>query len=253
MKHINDWNTYLNEGVQVIDGKYHLDFSGDKDGDIMSLSFSDKRTSIRKMEGVPYSYYYAYEFDSQKDKDLLKAVKTLDDRIDPEKAKMMVNKAVIGLSSKHPLNQFDTIVYPKSSSVVLKEMASQADKKSGNATMIPDVFVKAGRSDIKFDMEKIQKLPESTRKQVMKVIDSIKTGDGEFKLKEIYSRYRKFVKDFIIFNSEEDRRTHNAIVGKKVLLIDDYRTTGTTLKEMMSQLAKLQPSEIVVFLMIKVV
>jgi hypothetical protein len=253
MKHLFNWNSYLFEGVSVDGDGYKFDFSGDKPGDIMSLSFSNKRTVTRKNSGVPYSYYYAYEFDSQNDKNLLKAVKMLDDRIDPEKAKLMVNKAVMGLNKNYQLNTFDTIVYPKSGSIVLKEMAKQANDKSGNALMVPDAFVKADRSDIKFDMEKIDKLPEKTKKQVLKMIDNIKNSDGEFKLKEIYARNRKFIKDFVIFNSEDDRRTHNAIAGKKVLLIDDYRTTGTTLKEMMSQLVKLGPSEIVVFLMIKVV
>jgi len=251
-KHLKTW-TEINEGISTDGTSYKLDFSGDKEGDIMSLKFSDKINPHRKMDGVTYSYYFAYEFDSALDKELLKSIKMLDDKIDPKEAEMFVNKAIIGLDHREKLRTFDTIVYPKSSSIVLGEVAKQANAKSGNAEMIPDIFVKASRDDISFDYEKINKLPDGTKKQVLGVIDKIKTGEGVFKLKEIYSRYRKFISDFLKFNSEEDRHTYNAITGKKVLLIDDYRTTGTSLKEMMSQLVKLQPSEIVVLILIKVV
>jgi len=251
-KHLKSWRE-INEGVSTDGTSYKLDFSGDKDGDIMSLNFSDKRNPHRKMEGVTYSYYFAYEFDSDLDSDLLKSVKMLDDKIEPNDAEMLVKKAIIGLDHRVKLNTFDTIVYPKSSSIVLTELAKQANAKAGNAEMIEDIFVKSTRDEIQFDYDKINKLPASTKKQVLGMIDKIKSDDGVFKLKEIYARYRKFIKNFLKFNSEEDRHTYNAISGKKVLLIDDYRTTGTSLKEMMTQHVKHQPSEIVVLILIKVV
>jgi len=251
MKHLTTYHLF--EGVTKQDDGFRFDFSGDKEGDIMSLKFPNKRMVKRTTDGVPYSYYFAYEFDSVQDKDLLKAIKSLDNSIDTDSIEMLVNKAVIGLDNAVKLNTFDTIVYPTSSSVILKEMGDKAHTKSGNTVLIPDAFVKAARTEINFDFEKINKLPESTKKQVLKMVDAVKSSDGEFKLKEIYARYRKFINDFIIFNSEDDRKVHNAIVGKKILLIDDYRTTGTTLKEMRNKLIELQPSEIVMFLMIKVI
>jgi hypothetical protein len=252
MRHMTDFDRFIGEGVELHGDRFVLDFSGDKEGDIMSLKFASGKSREMEKDGVRYSYYFAYEFDNKVNPKWLTTVKKLDG-IDEDQAKLMVSKAVMGFDKHHPLNKFDAIVYPKSSSVVLKKLTEQLGKKSGVAEMVPDAFVKAARSDIKFDYEAIDKLPDVTKKQVLKTIEKIKTDEGEFKLKTIFSRFRKFVKDFVVFKSAEDRHVHNLIVGKRVLLVDDYRTTGTTLKEMMNQLVKLQPEEIVVLILIKVV
>lgn len=259
MKHIRKYHEF-NEGISREGDSFKLDFSGDKDGDVMSLRLLNAKGKKMSKDNVKYEYYFAYRFDFNKDDkartetqpSLLKTIKKFDEVLPKDQVQLLVNKAVIGLDKDHKLSSFDSIIYPKSSSVILKELAAQCNKKSGNSEIIPDAFVKAARTEITFDEEKIKKLPDSTRKQVEKMIDHIRNDEGEFKLKEIYPRFRKFIKDFVKFNTEEDRRTYNLVTGKKVLLIDDYRTTGTTLKEMMSQLIKLQPAEIVVFILVRI-
>jgi orotate phosphoribosyltransferase-like protein len=58
-------------------------------------------------------------------------------------------------------------------------------------------------------------------------------------------------KDFLIFNQENDRRLYNAVEGKKIILVDDYRTSGTSSKEMLRQLIDLGAKEILIFNLIK--
>jgi orotate phosphoribosyltransferase-like protein len=41
------------------------------------------------------------------------------------------------------------------------------------------------------------------------------------------------------------------VEGQKVVLIDDYKTSGTTIKEMLRQLADAGAAEVVVFVLIK--
>lgn len=241
----------LFEGVRREGEVYKLDFSSDADGDIMSLKFSNKRRRKMKSGASVYEYYYAFEFDSE-DKNFLESLKLLDDRISPEEAKMLVNKAVMGFDHTFNAASYDTIVYPQSSSVILKKLATQLHNKAGNAYTIPDSFVKAARSEINFDYKKIETLQPDTKKEVERVIRKIKKDEGTFRIHTVWSKYRKFIQDFIIFNKDQDRKVFNSITGKKVILLDDYRTSGTTLREMMKSLLALKPEKITVFILVKV-
>jgi orotate phosphoribosyltransferase-like protein len=159
---------------------------------------------------------------------------------------------VIGIDEKYKLSSFDAIIYPRSSSKILTVFAEQLAKKSGVAELVPDAFVKASNDEIKFDWEKIENIKdERTKKSVMKVVDSIKNNKSEFKMKEVYPPYRKFVSEFLIFNNEDSRRVFNLIKGK-VLLVDDYRTSGTSLKQMMELLFKYSPDFLLSTILIKI-
>jgi hypoxanthine phosphoribosyltransferase len=250
MKRLLDFRTF--EGIKREGDVFKMNFSEDSEGDIMSLKFLD-RTPKRMQSGVTaYEYYYGYEFDSNVDKDFLASLKLMDEKISPNEAEMLVNKAVSGFDSSYSVSSYDTIVYPESSSKILKVLADKLYKKSGNSMKIPDIFVKSSRPEIKFDQEKIDGLPEKTKKEVTKVIDKIRNDEGTFKIHTVWGKYRKFIQEFMIFNKDQDRKVFNAITGKKVILVDDYRTSGTTLKEMLKSLFKLNPAEVTVFILINV-
>jgi hypoxanthine-guanine phosphoribosyltransferase len=71
-------------------------------------------------------------------------------------------------------------------------------------------------------------------------------------MKEIFAPYRKFISDFLIFNSEESRQIYNSVAGKRVLLVDDYRTSGTSLKQMLDILARYEPEYILAVILVKI-
>ncbi len=248
------YNEFLTEGVRLENGKYVFDFKEDKEGDIMSLKFSDTRSRKMKHEDTTYEYYSAYDISTKSDyKEFIHKLKLLDNTaIDSASIQLLVNKAVIGIDEKYKLSSFDAIIYPKSSSKILTVFAEQLAKKSGVAQLVPDAFVKASNDEIKFDWEKIEGITnEATKKSVMKVVDSIKNNKGEFKMKEVYPPYRKFVSEFLIFNNEDSRRIFN-LVKRRVLLVDDYRTSGTSLKQMMDLLFKYSPDFLLSTILIKI-
>lgn len=248
------YNEFLTEGVRLENGKFIFDFREDLEGDIMSLKFSDTRSRKMKREDTTYEYYSAYDISTKSDyKEFIHKLKLLDNTaIDENAIQLLVNKAVIGIDEKYKLSSFDAIIYPKSSSKILTVFAEQLAKKSGVAELVPDAFVKSSNEDIKFDWEKIQKISnEDTKKSVMKVVDSIKNNREEFKMKEVYPPYRKFVSEFLIFNNEDSRRVFNLVQGK-VLLVDDYRTSGTSLKQMMNLLFKYSPDFLLSTILIKI-
>jgi hypothetical protein len=248
---------YLREGVRQEGDTFVFDFTGDREGDIMSLDFSSGKSRKQKKGDTTYEYYYAYEIPSGRHKlpdakSFIHKLKMMDDSIDENSVKMLVNKAVIGVDHIHNLASFDSIIYPKSSSRILTALTDQLQKKSGVAKLIPDSFVKASRDQIKFDWEKIENLKPETKASVIKVTDKIKNSEGEFKMKDIFAPYRKFISDFLIFNSEESREIYNSVVGKRVLLVDDYRTSGTSLKQMIDVLARYEPSYVLAVILIKI-
>ena len=244
----------MNEGIRQEGDQLVFDFTGDKEGDIMSLSFSSGRSRLQKKGNTEYQYYYAYElpYKQQGARDLVYKLKSMDDTLNKDSINLLVNKAVMGVDNVHNLASFDTIVYPRSSSKILTVFAEQLQRKSGVSTLVPDSFVKASREQIRFDWTKIDGLDQKTKTAVTKIADSIKGSDGEFKMKEIFAPYRKFISDFLIFNSEESRAIYNSITGKRVILVDDYRTSGTSLKQMLDLLVRYEPEYILAVILVKI-
>jgi hypothetical protein len=246
-----DWT---NEGIRQEGDQLVFDFTGDKEGDIMSLSFSSGRSRLQKKGNTEYQYYYAYElsYKQQGARDLVYKLKSMDDTLNKDSINLLVNKAAIGVDDIHNLASFDTIVYPKSSSKILTAFAEQLHRKSGVSALMPDSFVKASREQIKFNWAKIDGLDQKTKAAVTKIADTVKGSDGEFKMKEIFAPYRKFISDFLIFNSEETRAVYNSITGKRVILVDDYRTSGTSLKQMLDLLVRYEPEYILAVILVKI-
>lgn len=253
-----NYNDFLTEGVRQEGDKIVLDFKDNREGDIMSLAFASGRTRTLKKGNTSYKYYYAYEipegrYKPDDAKEFVHKLKIMDDTLDPTDLQLLVNKAVMGVNKDYDLSTFDSIIYPKSSSKVLEIFANQLAMKSGTATLVPDSFVKASRENIKFDWEKIENIKkEDTKVAVIKVTQKIKNSEGEFKMKEIFAPYRKFISDFLIFNSEESRQVFNLVSGKRVVLVDDYRTSGTSLKEMMNLLFRYDPEFVLATILVKI-
>jgi hypothetical protein len=255
MKHVLLYDAWLNEGVRKTGTSYEFDWMTDLPEDLMSLKFKKYRGRTVKMSGsdMTYTYYYAYQIKkSDNSTDLLYAIKTLEDSVDPKDLMMFINKAVMGFDSTFGTSNYNAIIAPKSSSTILDAIVDQMSAKSGASQVFSDAFVKAASTDIKLDMEAVNKLPEKTRKDVEKAFKKATDPSKPFKIKEVWSPHRKFFKDFMLFNSENDRRFYNAVEGQKVILVDDYRTSGTTLKEMLDKLSEAGAAEVAVFILIKV-
>jgi len=254
LKYIKTFESYVREGVKKVGDTFEFDWLADMPDDVMALRFKKYRGKTLKFgdNETTYTYYYAYEMlKSDFSTDFMKSLKTLDNNIKPRDVSQLVNKAVLGFNIVFGANKFDTIVAPVSSSLILTEIVNQLQKKSGVANLFSDAFVKNASTDITLDMDKVNNLPEKTYKSVMKSFEKATAPEKPFKIKEIFSAYRKFFHDFIKFNKSEDKKLFNAVEGKRVILVDDYTTSGTTIKEMMKQLSDCGAAEVVIFVLIK--
>lgn len=253
MKYVKLFEDWIKEGVRKEGDSYQFDWKTDLPGDIMSLKLSKSRSREMKLPGydTTYTYYHAYTIQKSTDStDLMKAIKKLDAG-DEKDIKTFINKAVVGFDQTFGSSNFNSIVSPKSSGIVLDELVEQLKMKSGVAHLFKNSFVKAVSTDIKLDMDKVEALPPLTKSQVLKAFVKETQPGKEFKIKEVFSRYRKFFKNFIVFNTENDREFFNAVEGNDVILVDDFKTSGTTTKEMIKQLADAGARKIVIFILIK--
>lgn len=253
IKNFTQWvnESKIKEGVRKKISGYEFDFSNDSSDDIMPLKFKPYRGRLLNDGETIYRYYYGYFLEkSENSTDLMLAIKNFEATVTEEDINSLIKKAVLGFDKQFKTNTFDTIVSPKSSSQLLTKLTDFLHNKSG-AELFSDAFVKAASTDIKLDVEKFNKLPERTQKEVMRVFTKAQNPDVEFKIKSVWARNRKFFKDFIVFNQENDRKLFNAIEGKKIILVDDYRTSGTTSKEMLTQLIDSGAKEVVIFNLIK--
>lgn len=241
----------IKEGIRKNATGYEFDFSQDFKDDILPLKFRPYRGKSLSSGDTNYRYYYAYFMDKSDDStDLLKAIKNIDSTIKPGDFQLLINKAIMGLDKEFNLSSFDTIISPKSSGKVLNRLVKFLEEKSG-ANLYTDSFVKSTSAEIKLDTEKVDKLPERTKKEIYRILKKTQNSQETFKISSIYAKYRRFFKDFLKFNQENDRKLFNSVEGKKIILVDDYRTSGTTTKEMLSQMIDLGAKEIIVFNLIK--
>lgn len=251
MKHIKERKQFLaTEGIRKSDKGFEFDWLNDNPDDVMPLKYKKYRGRVMKMGDMTYSYYFAYELEkSEYSTELMKSLKMLEGN--PRDLDQVVNKAVIGFDNVFGLNNYDTIITPESSSLILSKIANAIESKSGVANLFTDAFVKSASTDIKLDMDKVNELPEKTKKEVFRAFTKATDPSKPFKIKEIFSAHRKFFIDFLQFNTQNDRKLFNAVEGKEVILIDDYKTSGTTIKEMLRQLADLGAAKVTVFVFIK--
>jgi len=253
IKKFADWlnEAKIKEGIRKKLGGYEFDFSDDLPEDIMPLKFRPYRGKTMKDGETTYRYYFAYVLDKSVDStDLMVAIKNMESSISNEDINLLIKNAVLSFDNQFKTNEYDTIVSPKSSGQILTKLTEFIHDKSG-AELFSDAFVKAVSTDIQLNMDKVEKLPERTKKEVLRSFVKAQNPEIPFKIKNVYSRYRKFFKDFLVFNQSNDEKLFNAVEGKKVILVDDYRTSGTTTKEMLRQLIDLGAQEVAVFNLIK--
>jgi phosphoribosylpyrophosphate synthetase len=251
MKHIKERKEFLKtEGIKKSASGFEFDWLNDNPDDVMPLKYKKYRGRVMKIGDTTYSFYHAYELEkSEYSTELMKSLKMLEGN--PRDLDQVINKAVIGFDNVFGLQNYDTIITPESSSLILSKIASTIENKSGVANLFTDAFVKSASTDIHLDMDKVNALPEKTKKEVLRAFTKATDPSKPFKIKEIFSAHRKFFIDFLQFNTQNDRRLFNAVEGKDIILIDDYKTSGTTIKEMLRQLSDLGAAKVTVFVFIK--
>jgi hypothetical protein len=245
----------LVEGIKYNQSTNEFDFDWKQDtpDDLVNLKLQgyNKFTSIKKGFNLYYSYKFNKNIDKEK-KDLLRdSIKYINNKfVKDEDINLMLSKSINNFNQIENLNTFDVIVFPKSSSSILDSLKQKLSAKAGSNTLIAsDLFIKNTIDNIKYDQTKLDKLSDENKEKVLKMLNRVFSKE-EFKLKSIPPQYRKFIDNFLSFNSDTERRIFNSIVEGKILLVDDILTEGTTFSNMTKLLENLGANSITGFILL---
>ena len=163
------------------------------------------------------------------------------------KMELSIKIVINNFNSIEPISNFDIIITPKSSSKILDELKNKLQAKAGNNVLLSsDIFVKNTIDNIKFDEDKIDKLSNENKIKIKKILNKVFSKE-DYKLRSLPPQYRKYVLNFMKFNSEADKRLINAIINGRVLIVDDIVTEGTTIRNMVALLNSIGVEDVVSF------
>jgi hypothetical protein len=227
----------LIEGITYNQSTDEFDFNwkADTPEDLVHLKLQTFNRVISTKQG--FGLYYAYKFNKTPNKQLKgllrDSIKYVDVKvINPEDVDLMISKGVNNFNQIEPLSSFDVIIFPKSTSKILDLLKIKLSSKAGKNTLVAsDLFIKNTLDNIQLNQEKLEQLSPENREKVLKILNKVFTNDS-FKLKSIPPQYRKFIENFLSFNSDTEKRIFNSLIDGKVLLVDDILTEGTTFVNM---------------------
>jgi hypothetical protein len=238
--------------------EFQFNWKQDSPGDLINLKFEPK-TYVRKRRGgqTNIKIYYAYKFNNVDNELKDKFTHALKDgMIDKANYELFLQKAVLGFNQIQPINEYDIIIIPESSSPLVYDLALRLKQKAGNVYLAKDALVKNALENIQIDYDSYLKTAKTDeeREKRKKRLDAdmrnaIKTG--KFKIKGVFGGRRGFFSNFLVFRSEAHREIFNKIANGRVLLVDDQYTTGATTKEMIREILTYVPKELTVFTLLK--
>lgn len=182
-------------------------------------------TKLSKTNGI--IYFKAYQFHKDLDKDtrvsIQKAIKA--GTLDAKSMLILVSKSIILFNKLLPISKFDVIVAPESSAMLNKMIMAFFKNKYPHLEIIPAGFIKRLGKDVTLKQDLIDKLKDKTKKSVQSNLSKTLSAD-DWKMKGIYQPNKKFL-DRVLWPTDQLN-----VQGKRVLVIDDVITEGTTLKDM---------------------
>ncbi len=199
--------------------------------------------------GIPYSSRTMFTFPN--DGSLLNNIKYISGGITRKDVAELVDYGISLLPSKIELEKYDVILIPDSRSGILVELVdalldikpTYGTKNYWKPNIISRAFSKRNCNEVEWDIDKLDRVnSQDTRNAVLKIIQKVSGMTEPFRLSDHlqYPPYRKFVSRFMEISpvAQEDVR------GKRVLIIDDFVTDGTTKRQMRDLVLPFGPKEI---------
>ena len=144
----------------------------------------------------------------------------------------------------------EVIIYPKSSSTLVKDFVDRLHKAYPGIKIVDEGFVKklinAGDEEalINTSHPDWKKFADENPKAVEDLKKSLKRNikDGTIEMKKLYKPYVKFIKNFV--EMKDASNTLDQVIGKRVMVVDDILSTGTTILEIFRQLREFEPEDL---------
>lgn len=157
----------------------------------------------------------------------------LDDMLDL--AAMYMKKKISKISKP------DLIIKAPSKYSLVDRWQNSLSSYFGEVPVLLDAFIKKYAADVKIDVDRVRdSQKQKIASEIQASLDRMKRNDDPFSMSGIFNRYRQYVYDFMYFDEELSSR----ITGKKIMILDEFMTTGSTTKEMARLLQPLNPSAV---------
>ena len=232
--------------------QFVFDFEHEGKDDIVSLTGNGYQ-----VEAFGKCFYYGYEFSDQVDGAVrtafIKHVKFSERLQDNQDLTQFIKKAVDNLNRRINLYDYNLVVMPESSSQVNQYMLRYI-YRFAQPSLYKMELVKALPSSISFDMDAYeqqylddvlengrprytQAQKEEVKQSIRQMVDLIHKKDYFTIAKDVKkSRFRPYIMHFLKFASEDDKELCRQIRRQNVLIVDDVKTSGSTLNEILRTL-----------------
>jgi len=158
-----------------------------------------------------------------------------------------VSEACAGLIKR--LNP-EVIIYPASTSSLVSGFVAHLKKLHPSIEVASEAFIKKSLkgADVKAVLNTEHPQWEKFAAENPKAVEQLKQSirhhlkSGELELKKLYKPHLKFIKNFIQLKDVSD--TIDVVNEKRVLIVDDVLSTGTTIREMIRQISELEPAQV---------
>ena len=257
MKVIKNFNK-ISEGVRKCNNRYVFDYVEDKYDDLVYLKDPD----IYEDKIFNNVYWFGYRFTDEASRsyrsDFINYIKGLLDTKPTEKELIrFIDKPLIKLHEKENITSINCIIHPVSerSSLVQKIVSEIYDVASRSAEKTTIELVKNLPKNITFDWKRFNDENAYDKQQQMFIndmINKIHSLDYFSLAKNVKPKYRKYIQNFLMFKTEEDKELYKSIQDGKILVVDDVNTSGSTLYEIVRILNELNSNcKIYIFTLIR--
>lgn len=248
------WENKTEEGVKYEGGDFVFDFKMDNSDDVVYLTYKNLLKE-RRFQGIKIIYgSQIIGSNSGENREIGNSFmkKFKNKQVDQHSYDLFLSKVINKFSYDHPIGEYSIIVSPSTQTPLLNDVVRMLKSKAVNTLLASDVIIKNTIDNIKIDYEKYNsKAP--TKWDVRTELDKQfhrATQEGTFKIKKILPMFRKFFSNFLIFKNDTHRQIFNSIRGGNVLIVEDYITSGNTLKEILRLVNELAPKQITIFVFI---
>lgn len=234
MLNFNQFEKIINEGFIIKDDIVYFDANN---SDFINTSFGKSKNLkpfVSKMEnGVIYSVYNKDKSSEDKEaySDILDTIKgqSTKYKMDYNSYRSFISRTAIYMSNLILKENIDTILVMDSSSPLVSDLTIEINRRLPKYynmfTFNKQIFKTPDIQDISIDTMGID-VSDKNYKSMESSLNKMKK-DGYFKIHNIYAPNRKFIKNWLKINNN----ILSNIVDKKVALIDDILTTGSTIRE----------------------
>lgn len=238
------------EGLYVRRNKVKVRYGTEKFGDPIELLMGKDKNKTPYMKTVGgHKVYASYVVSlSQESGDISDAKEILfalkgktrhkNLSISPADLDTFIKRTAVHLWATVPgIQSTDLVVTIGSSSDFAKKLAKELALKSSDKTLVfsPDSIVKSKVEDIR-----VNEAPNSAMKGMLEHIMELAKSKGEFQMKKVPGKMRKFIYDFLRI----DPVMVSKIEGRNVLLVDDYLISGSTISESFRLIDFLAPASL---------